>query len=62
VHGGADVLVQQLHALSLAETYPVQLVVESPEIEPDSRDNREVPIAASYSVAIPDDILTLSVS
>lgn len=44
-----------------AETYPVQLVVESPEIEPDSRDNREVPIAASYSVAIPDDTLTLSV-
>lgn len=44
-----------------AETYPVQLVVESPEIEPDSRDNREVPIVASYSVAIPDDTLTLSV-
>lgn len=45
-----------------AATYPVQLVVESPEIEPDSRDNREVPIAASYSVAIPDDTLVLTVA
>ena len=44
-----------------AETYPVQLIVEAPEIEAEARDNREVPIAASYEVAIPEDLLTLTV-
>lgn len=44
-----------------AETYPVQLIVEAPEIESSARDNRDVPIAATYQVAIPEDTLVLTV-
>lgn len=44
-----------------AATYPVQLIVEAPEIEAESRDNKTIEIAASHAVAIPEDELALTI-